>query len=95
MSYDRASIESAVARLRELQSVDQLFYAIKANSNADVLRMVHAGGMNFEVVSPGEIRLILDLFPDIDRRRILFTPNFAPARGIRIRAGAGGLGHAG
>lgn len=34
--------------------------------------------MNFEVVSPGEISLLLGLFPKIDRRRILFTPNFAP-----------------
>lgn len=76
--YDRASIAAAVARLKSIKSVDRVFYAIKANSNADVLRVVHEGGMNFEVVSPGEIKLILDLFPDIDRRRILFTPNFAP-----------------
>jgi diaminopimelate decarboxylase/aspartate kinase len=76
--YDRASIAAAVARLRGIKSVDRVFYAIKANSNAEVLRVVHAGGMNFEVVSPGEIKLVLNLFPDIDRRRILFTPNFAP-----------------
>ena len=76
--YDRASIEGAVARLSGLQAVDQAFYAIKANSHPDVLRVVYDGGMNFEVVSPGEILLILDLFPDIDRQRILFTPNFAP-----------------
>jgi diaminopimelate decarboxylase/aspartate kinase len=76
--YDRASIETAVARLVGLQAVDQVFYAIKANSHPEVLRAVYAGGMNFEVVSPGEIKLILELFPDIDRKRILFTPNFAP-----------------
>jgi diaminopimelate decarboxylase/aspartate kinase len=29
-------------------------------------------------VSPGEIKRVLELFPDIDRKRILFTPNFAP-----------------
>ena len=76
--YDRASIAAAVARLRGLKAVDQVFYAIKANSHPEVLRVVHDGGMNFEVVSPGEIQLVLDLFPDIDRQRILFTPNFAP-----------------
>jgi len=76
--YDRASVEAAVARLRALQSVDQVFYAIKANSHPEVLRAVYEGGMNFEVVSPGEIELILELFPDIARQRILFTPNFAP-----------------
>jgi diaminopimelate decarboxylase/aspartate kinase len=75
--YDLASVKAAVERLRALKSVDQVFYAIKANSNPDVLRCVYDGGLNFEVVSPGEIRLVLDLFPDIDRQRILFTPNFA------------------
>jgi diaminopimelate decarboxylase/aspartate kinase len=75
--YDRATLEAAVARMRGLQSVDQTFYAIKANSHPEVLRAVYAGGMNFEVVSPGEIELVLELFPDIDRQRILFTPNFA------------------
>jgi diaminopimelate decarboxylase/aspartate kinase len=78
--YDRASIKAAVARLRGLKSVDQVFYAIKANSHPEVLQVVHDGGMNFEVVSPGEIKLVLEQFPDIDRQRILFTPNFAPRK---------------
>jgi diaminopimelate decarboxylase/aspartate kinase len=76
--YDRATIQAAVARLLELDAVDQVFYAIKANSHPEVLKLVHDGGMNFEVVSPGEISLLLELFPKIDRRRLLFTPNFAP-----------------
>jgi diaminopimelate decarboxylase/aspartate kinase len=75
--YDRASIEAAISRLQSLDNVSRVFYAIKANSNAGVLQAVHDGGLNFEVVSPGEIRLILEQFPDIDRERILFTPNFA------------------
>ncbi len=76
--YSREGVAAAAARLTALQSVDRVFYAIKANSNADILRVVHDAGLNFEVVSPGELRLILELFPDIDRERILFTPNFAP-----------------
>ncbi len=75
--YDAETIRGATERLRGLSNVDRVFYAIKANSNPDVLQVVNEGGLNFEVVSPGEIRLILDLFPDIDRERILFTPNFA------------------
>src|SRR5690606_17896896 len=31
-----------------------------------------------EGVSPGEIERVLTLFPDIARKKILFTPNFAP-----------------
>lgn len=76
--YNRDAVAAAVARLRALDAVDRVFYAIKANSNADILRVVNEGGLNFEVVSPGEIDLVLELFPDIDRERILFTPNFAP-----------------
>jgi diaminopimelate decarboxylase/aspartate kinase len=75
--YERASIAAAAARLLALESVDRVFYAIKANSNRDVLQTIYDCGLNFEVVSPGEIQLILSLFPDIDRERVLFTPNFA------------------
>jgi len=78
--YDRASIEQAIAALRELKSVDAIFYSMKANAHPDVLRVVESLGANFECVSPGEIERVRELFPDLDRRRILFTPNFA-ARG--------------
>jgi diaminopimelate decarboxylase/aspartate kinase len=76
--YDLGSVQGACERLTSLERVDRVFYAIKANSNPDVLRTVHASGVNFECVSPGEIRRVLELFPDLDRQRILFTPNFAP-----------------
>jgi diaminopimelate decarboxylase/aspartate kinase len=76
--YERASIERAISSLQALRSVDAVFYAMKANSNAEILRLVHDLGVNFECVSPGEIARVLELFPKLDRRRILFTPNFAP-----------------
>ncbi|HUL82631.1 MAG TPA: aspartate kinase, partial [Gammaproteobacteria bacterium] len=76
--YDRDSIERAIAELRGLRAVDAVFYAMKANSNTDILRLAHDRGLNFECVSPGEIARVLDVLPNIERRRILFTPNFAP-----------------
>jgi len=76
--YDRETIEAALDALNALKSVDAVFYSMKANNNPEVLKTVHARGANFECVSPGEIRRLLELFPDIDRGRILFTPNFAP-----------------
>jgi diaminopimelate decarboxylase/aspartate kinase len=76
--YDSGSVETAVSALKSLSSIDAVFYAMKANSNAGILKIVDRTGGNFECVSPGEIRLLLDLFPQIDRSRILFTPNFAP-----------------
>src|SRR5512139_1309176 len=76
--YDRESIESAVAALRGLKAVDAVFYAMKANPNREILKLVDKGGLNFECVSPGEIARVLEVLPSIDRKRILFTPNFAP-----------------
>jgi len=76
--YELDSIRAACQRLTSLTNVAEAFFAIKANSNADVLRTVGEAGVNFECVSPGEIARVLEVFPDLDRRRILFTPNFAP-----------------
>lgn len=76
--YDTASVRDACERLLSMDNIDQMFYAIKANSHPQVLRTVEAAGVNFECVSPGEIAHVLALFPDLDRQRILFTPNFAP-----------------
>jgi diaminopimelate decarboxylase/aspartate kinase len=76
--YDEGTVQAALAALTALQSVDAVFYAMKANSHPEILRLVHRGAAHFECVSPGEIDKVLGLFPDIDRRRILFTPNFAP-----------------
>lgn len=76
--YHLDSVAEAMASLRSLKSVDAVFYSVKANSNPDILRTVDAHGGNFECVSPGEIRRVLDTLPGIDPRRVLFTPNFAP-----------------
>ncbi len=76
--YDLDSVRGACERLRAMENIDRVFYAIKANSHPDVLHTVEASGINFECVSPGEVARVLTLFPEVDRQRILFTPNFAP-----------------
>ncbi len=87
--YDLESVRAACDRLTGLENVDRVYFAIKANSNADVLRTVGNAGVNFECVSPGEIRRVLELFPDLDRQRILFTPNFAPREEYEYALGEG------
>ena len=64
--------------LKAMSAVDRVFFAIKANPNPEILKIFFAHGIGFECVSPGELDHILTLFPEIDRKRILFTPNFAP-----------------
>jgi len=76
--YDTSVIRAAVERLRSLRSIDRLLYSMKANFNADVLRLLAGLGVDFECVSPGEVEHVRATLPGIDPRRILFTPNFAP-----------------
>ncbi len=76
--YDTESLERAADELAALESVGRICYAVKANNHPEILRIFESRGLCFECVSIGEIRLLLKLFPKLDRDRILFTPNFAP-----------------
>jgi len=76
--YDRDSVRMAARRLLSLNSVDRVLYAVKANFNADLLKVLAKEGVDFECVSPGEVEWIEKVMPDIGIDRLLFTPNFAP-----------------
>ena len=65
-------------QLLALDSIDTIFYAIKANPYPSILQTLEKEGIGFECVSIQELDRVLELFPGIDRKRILFTPNFAP-----------------
>ncbi|HEV2332995.1 MAG TPA: hypothetical protein VGV16_07510 [Gammaproteobacteria bacterium] len=78
--YDRTAAQTAIAELRTLRAVDRLFYAVKANPHPGLLKLIHAADLGFETVSPGELARVQGLFPQLDRERLLFTPNFAPRR---------------
>ena len=77
--YDEHTLRGAVERLQTIGAVDRVFYAMKANSHPDILRLFYEAGLGFECVSPGELEHVRTLFPDLDPERLLFTPNFAPA----------------
>jgi diaminopimelate decarboxylase/aspartate kinase len=76
--YDLQSIAAAARSLRAMSSLGRVLYSMKANSNPRILQTIRAEGIEFECVSRGEVERALQLFPDIDPARILFTPNFAP-----------------
>jgi diaminopimelate decarboxylase/aspartate kinase len=88
--YDAATLARAARRLRGLGPVDRLLFAVKANNNADVLRLFHRLGLGFDCVSAAELEHVLGLFPTLDRARLLFTPNFTGrdemARGFTLGA---------
>ncbi|SMO51427.1 bifunctional aspartate kinase/diaminopimelate decarboxylase [Fodinibius sediminis] len=76
--YDTDTLKKYAAMIESIDPVDYRLYAMKANANPEVLRTFRELGFGFECVSIGEVRRVLELFPDIDRGEILFTPNFAP-----------------
>ncbi len=76
--YDREEVHRAASRLLALENIDRVLYAVKANFNAELIRTIDAQGIDFECVSPSEVRWLEEVIPDLDRSRILFTPNFAP-----------------
>jgi diaminopimelate decarboxylase/aspartate kinase len=75
--YDGDTIRAAARALRALPAVARVLYAVKANAHPLVLRALHAEGIDLECVSRGEVERVLQLFPDIERARVLYTPNFA------------------
>jgi len=76
--YDADSVRDAAGVLLGLSSVDRVLYAVKANFNPEIVRILDAEGVDFECVSPGEVEWLQQVIPDLDLGRILFTPNFAP-----------------
>ncbi len=76
--YDLESVRAAARGIRGLGSVSRAHYAMKANPHPEVLRALHAEGINFECVSRGEVERVLETVPGIEPSRILYTPNFAP-----------------
>jgi len=76
--YDRATLKAKAQALKALPGIDAVFYALKANWHPEILRLFHEHGLGFECVSRNEVEHVLRTLPDIDRKKILFTPNFAP-----------------
>jgi diaminopimelate decarboxylase/aspartate kinase len=90
--YDLETVSAAARALRGIRSVGRVHYSMKANSSPRILQAIRAQGVEFECVSRGEVERALQLFPDLEPQRILFTPNFAPRaeyawafeRGVRV-----------
>lgn len=74
--YDSDTLEERGRTLLGL-GADRAFFAIKANPNPGILRRFETLGLGFECVSPGELDHVRRVLPDLERDRILFTPNFA------------------
>jgi diaminopimelate decarboxylase/aspartate kinase len=76
--YDRETLKTRAQSLKALPGIDAVFYAMKANWHPQILQVFYQQGLGFECVSRGEVEHVLATLKGIDRKRILFTPNFAP-----------------
>jgi diaminopimelate decarboxylase/aspartate kinase len=76
--YDLGTVRRAATELRRMRSVDRVLYAVKATFNPRILQLLAGLGIDFDCVSPGEVRHLRQAVPGIQDARILFTPNFAP-----------------
>ncbi|MBT5738333.1 MAG: diaminopimelate decarboxylase [Planctomycetes bacterium] len=76
--YDSQVIRRQVNRFQEaFSSFDhRIYYAMKANSNPDLLRLMKELGLGIDAVSIYEIRIALDA--GFEARDIIFTPNGVP-----------------
>ncbi len=76
--YDLETLRGSARALRALRSIGRVHYSMKANPHPEILRTVHAEGIEIECVSRGEVERTVQSLPRLDRQHILFTPNFAP-----------------
>jgi diaminopimelate decarboxylase/aspartate kinase len=74
--YHLPTVRQQARALKTLAAVDQLHYAVKANTHPAILAALAAEGFGFECVSPGELKAVLAAVPE--SAPLLFTPNFAP-----------------
>ena len=82
--YDAQTILETAHHLQELSTVTRCFYSMKACRHPRVLQQLYDVGLGFECVSPGELRFIHTLFPNLERDRVLFTPNFVSGNEYQV-----------
>ena len=76
--YHLPTVRQRARALAEVGAVDRRFYALKANPNPQILRVLDAEGFGFECVSQAELEHLFAVLPGLDPTRVLFTPSFAP-----------------
>ncbi len=74
--YHLPTIRERARALKTLQSIDRIYYAVKANAHPAILRAIAQEGLGLECVSPGELQAVRAV-PEAANCPLLFTPNFA------------------
>ena len=85
--YNLDIVKNKINVLKDLTSIDRIYYAMKANNNESILLTILKSGVGIETVSINELIVIVNLietyYSEIinitnqDKVNILYTPNFA------------------
>lgn len=78
--YNRTIINEQINKLKELSSVTDIYYAVKANFNKEIIKYLIEKNIGLETVSLEEIELILSIVDNYELEvfvNIIYTPNFA------------------
>lgn len=76
--YNTEIIDQKIKNLLSMNSIDRVYYAMKANNNSDILNKVYQSGLGFETVTLDEIYYLENNFKSISSKiNLLYTPNFA------------------
>ena len=59
--YNKKSYRETITKLNEIESIDRLFYAMKANFNPEILQIINEYGLGLSV-STGEIKHLYESF---------------------------------
>ncbi|MCF6299627.1 MAG: bifunctional aspartate kinase/diaminopimelate decarboxylase [Proteobacteria bacterium] len=79
--YHLPTLQNQIDKLKSLSAIDQIYYACKANSHPEIIKLMHQNDIGLECVSPGEIQRVIASCPQQPPQqpaaKLLFTPNFA------------------
>lgn len=78
--YSLNVINRKIKNLLNMNSIDRIYYAMKANNNSNILKHIISLGIGIETVSVEEIDCLLNISnnkQNFGKVKILYTPNFA------------------
>jgi ornithine decarboxylase len=64
---DKDKVRQKVSSIGRSVKGSQVFYAVKANPDIEILRLIHGLGIGFEIASEGELRILASLGVSSDR----------------------------
>ena len=79
---DKDKVRQKVSYIGKAVKGSRVFYAVKANPDIEMLKLIHSLGMGFEIASEGELRILASL--EVSRDRIISSNPVKSFRFLRM-----------